>query len=375
MRMEEQESPLPKTRTLRTRKTATKPLISIIIPVCLPWYIQTCLDSIKSSDYDNIEVIVVINSFSRGLIEKILFEIEKAALNHTIKEKIKIIKVDEALGFAAACNLGFSQSRGKYILFLNDDSTIEKNLISEMSALFEKDSNIACAQPKILSHNDKKHFDYAGAAGGFIDLYGVPFCAGRIFDTIEEDHGQYDDIKNIFWASGVCLFCRRTVLEKVGLFQEKFFSHMEEIDLAFRISKKGYKIILNPKVRAYHMGAQTSQKLNINSDFLKYRNNLMMIFINFEIADLMKIIIPRFSLDVLNFFNRVRECKKMQALNILKAYWSVVREMRYILSKRRYFSAGNKKCLKVGIYPKSIAILYKLKGFKRFYQIRGMFNA
>jgi GT2 family glycosyltransferase len=353
----------------------TKPLISIIIPVCLPEHIQTCLNSIKSSDYNNIEVIVVINSFSKCFIGKILSEIGKATSNHIIKEKIKIIKVNETLGFAAACNLGFSQSRGEYILFLNDDSIIEENLISEMIALCEKDPNIACAQPKILSFKDRKHFDYAGAAGGFIDLYGVPFCAGRIFDSIEEDHGQYDNIKNLFWASGTCLFSRRTVLEQVGLFQEKFFSHMEEIDLAFRILKKGYKIILNPKVRAYHMGAQTSKKLNINSDFLKYRNNLMMIFINFEIADLMKIIIPRIFLDTLNFLTRICKREVMQASNILKAYWAVIRETKYILHKRRQLPATDNRYLEVGVCSKSIAILYKLKGMKHFYQIKGMFNA
>jgi hypothetical protein len=353
----------------------TKPLISIVVPVCFPEHVQTCLNSIKSSDYDNIEVIVVINSFSKWFIEKILSEIEKVTSNHTIKEKIKIIKVNETLGFAAACNLGFSRSRGEYILFLNDDSMIEENLISEMIALFEKDPKIACAQPKILSLQDKKYFDYAGAAGGFIDLYGVPFCAGRIFDTIEEDRGQYDNIKNIFWASGACLFCRKNVLEEVGLFREKFFSHMEEIDLAFRILKKGYKIILHPKVRAYHMGAQTSKKLNINSDFLKYRNNLMMIFINFEKADVMKIIIPRFSLDALNFLTRIYRCEGMQALNILKAYCAVIREIKYILNKRKMLPTSSGNYLKIGVCPKSIAILYKLKGMKHFYQLRRVLNA
>ena len=197
------EQKLSLTETLRVkekREPKSGPTVSIVIPVCIPDNIQACLNAIKLSNYPNIEVIITINSPSKLTIKKILSEIEKAVSNHSIRKRLMVIKVNRALGFAAACNLGFSHSKGKYVLFLNDDAIITDNLINELVEACEASPNIACVQPKILSFRDKKHFDYSGAAGGFIDFYGIPFCAGRIFETIEEDHGQYDDIEAVSYT-------------------------------------------------------------------------------------------------------------------------------------------------------------------------------
>ena len=407
--MSEQKLSLIETlRVKEKRETKSDPTVSIVIPVCIPDNIQACLNAIKLSNYPNIEVIITINSPSKRTIKEILSEIEKAVSNHPIKKRLRIIKVNRALGFAAACNLGFSHSKGRYVLFLNDDTIIADNLINELVEACEANPNIACIQPKILSFRDKKSFDYSGAAGGFIDLYGTPFCAGRIFETVEEDYGQYDDIEDICWASGACILCRKSVLDetkafqeeffahmeeidlslrilkkgykivlnpKTKVFQEEFFAHMEEIDLSLRILKKGYKIVLNPKTKVYHMGEKTTKKLNINSDFLKYRNNLMMILINFRGTHLVKIILPRIFMDLLNFLVRVYKREKILALNIPKAYFSILKGMRYILQRRRQFSNnGYQNYLRI-IFPKSIAILYYLKGFKYFHQLRRFFNA
>lgn len=374
--MSEQKLSLIETLRVKEKKgTKFDPTVSIVIPVCIPDNIQACLNAIKLSNYPNIEVIITINSPSKRTIKEILSEIEKAVSNHPIKKRLRIIKVNRALGFAAACNLGFSHSKGRYVLFLNDDTIIADNLINELVEACEANPNIACIQPKILSFRDKKSFDYSGAAGGFIDLYGTPFCAGRIFETVEEDYGQYDDIENICWASGACIFCRKSVLDETKAFQEEFFAHMEEIDLSLRILKKGYKIVLNPKTKVYHMGEKTTKKLNINSDFLKYRNNLMMILINFRGTHLVKIILPRIFMDLLNFLVRVYKREKILALNIPKAYFSILKGMRYILQRRRQFSNnGYQNYLRI-IFPKSIAILYYLKGFKYFHQLRRFFNA
>ena len=372
------EQKLSLTETLRVkekRKKKSAPTVSIVIPVCIPDNIQACLNAIKLSNYPNIEVIITINSPSKLTIKKIMSEIEKTVSNHPIRKRLRVIKVNRVLGFAAACNLGFSHSKGKYVLFLNDDAIITDNLINELVEACEANPNIACIQPKILSFRDKKYFDYSGAAGGFIDLYGIPFCAGRIFETIEEDYGQYDDIEDICWASGACVLCRKSVLDEIKVFQEEFFAHMEEIDLSLRILKRGYRIVLNPKTRVYHMGEETTKKLNINNDFLKYRNNLMMILINFERTHLAKIILPRIFMDLLNFLIRVCKREKILALNIPKAYFSILKGMRYILQRRRQFSGNSYQNYLRIIFPKSIAILYYLKGFKYFHQVRRFFNA
>lgn len=336
-----------------------------------------CLQSIGRTKYPNLEIIILVNS-SPDVITQIVSNIERvvAGFPTSMKKRTKIIINQEALGYAVACNRGFKYSAGKYVIFLNDDVVVEPNWIDRLVKIAKEDSNIACVQPKILSLHNSNCFDYAGAAGGFIDVYGVPFCAGRVFDVIEEDRGQYDDIYEIFWASGVALFCRSSIIAEVGLFDEEFFSYMEEIDFAFRVLQSDYRIVFASGAKVYHLGAVTSEKMNVDRDFLSYRNNILMILKNYELKDLMAVILPRFFLDMFNFLGRLRSGKVKRAMNIPRAYFNLITDkLRYALMERarvRRLKNVDNHFLKRRTLPKSVALLYKLRGFLYFHQMKNL---
>ena len=353
------------------------PRVSIIIPVSIPDSIEMCLRSITKTRYPNLEIIVIVNAapdFITQIVSNAECAVESFPTN--MKKKIKIIVYQEALGYAAACNRGFKYSRGKYVIFLNDDAMVEPNWVDRLVRIGEEKPNVACVQPKILSLNNPDSFDYAGAAGGFIDVYGVPFCAGRIFDVIEKDRGQYNDVDEIFWASGVALFCRSSAIAEVGLFDEEFFSYMEEIDFAFRILHRGYKIVFASDAKVYHLGAVTARKMSLNSDFLSYRNNLLMLLKNYELKDLARVIIFRLFLDMFNFLERLHEGKVKEAINIPRAYFSLITEkLRHAFMERmrvRSLENVDSSHIKERMLPKSVALLYGLRGFLYFYQLRNL---
>jgi len=361
----------------KEKSPSQHPRVSIIIPVSIPDNIEVCLRSIVKTKYPNLEIILVVNA-APDVITQTVSNVEYAMGNFSasIKNRTKIVVYQEALGYAAACNRGFKGSTGEYVIFLNDDVVVEPSWVDRLVRVCEKNFNIACVQPKILSLRNMDSFDYAGAAGGFIDVYGVPFCAGRVFDVIEKDQGQYNNIEEIFWASGVALFCRSSVIAEVGLFDEEFFSYMEEIDFAFRVLHRGYRIVFAPSVKVHHLGAATSKKMNLDSDFLSYRNNLLMLLKNYELRDLARVMMPRFFLDIFNFLERLRDGNVKKAINIPRAYFSLMAEkLRYAFTERarvRRLKNLESDHIKERMLPKSVAILYGLRGFLYFHQLRNL---
>jgi GT2 family glycosyltransferase len=353
------------------------PRVSIIVPVSIPDNIEMCLRSIERTKYPNLEIVVIVNG-SPDVIAHIVSNLERAVASFptSMKKRTKIIVHQEALGYAVACNRGFKDSTGKYVIFVNDDAVVEPNCVGRLVRVGEKDSNIACVQPKILSFHNPDSFEYAGAAGGFIDFYGVPFCAGRIFDVIEKDRGQYNNINEIFWASGVALFCRSSIIVEVGLFDEEFFSYMEEIDFAFRVLRAGYRIVFASAAKVFHLGSVTAKKMKVDRDFLSYRNNILMLLKNYELKDLMSVILPRLFMDTFNFVERLRNRKVKRAMNIPRAYLDlIIHKLRYICTERvrlRRLKNVDSDHVKKRIFPKSIALLYKLRRFVYFHQIRNL---
>jgi GT2 family glycosyltransferase len=164
-----------------------------------------------------------------------------------------------------------------YFILLNSDVEVQAGWLEPMVNLLEANKNVAACQPKILSYNNRGLFDYAGAAGGWIDKYGYPFAMGRIFDICEEDHGQYDEVRDIFWASGAALFIRSSVFSEMKGFDEYFFAHQEEIDLCWRIQMAGWQISSCPQSVVYHVGGGTLPRGNSRKTFLNFRNNLVML--------------------------------------------------------------------------------------------------
>ena len=194
--------------------------------------------------------------------------------------EIGLIVLPKNYGYAEGYNQALKQINCKYYVLLNSDVEVSANWLPPLIKLLEVNPDIAASQPKILSYNEKNNFEYAGAAGGYIDYFGYPFCRGRIISNIEQDLGQYDDTKKIFWASGACLAIKSEAFHKIGGFDGDFFAHMEEIDLCWRLQLAGYEIQYTSLSTVYHVGGGTLHKSNPFKTYLNFRNGLWMIFKN-----------------------------------------------------------------------------------------------
>lgn len=190
---------------------------------------------------------------------------------------VRVIRLDSNYGFAGGYNRALKEVDSEYVLLLNSDVEVTAGWWQPLVEVLDRESDVAAVAPKLLADMDRTKFEYAGASGGFIDYLGYPFCRGRILSNVETDNGQYDDRRDIFWASGAALCCRREVFEDLGGFDDDFFAHMEEIDLQWRMQLAGWRIVVEPKSVVYHLGGGTlpasSRKI-----FLNHRNNLAMLF-------------------------------------------------------------------------------------------------
>lgn len=210
---------------------------------------------------------------------------------------IRLIRLDQNYGFAEGYNRALQQVDATYVVLLNSDVEVTEGWLSILTDYMDKHLHIAACQPKILSQQNKSYFEYAGAAGGFIDRYGYPFCRGRIFDCLEVDNGQYDEVIPIFWASGAAFMIRLDIYRKEGGLDSRFFAHMEEIDLCWRIRSRGYEIHCVPGSVVYHVGGGTLKKENPHKTFLNFRNNLLMLYKNLPDRELTKVMRIRWYLD------------------------------------------------------------------------------
>ena len=211
--------------------------------------------------------------------------------------QVKIIQNTANHGFAGGYNEGLKKIDAEIYCLLNSDVEVTENWLKPVLDLFQKDLKIAAVQPKILDYNRKNFFEFAGAAGGFIDNLGYPYCRGRVFENIEEDKGQFDDETEIFWASGCCLFIRSEDFWKQNGFDARFFAHQEEIDLCWRLKNDGKRIFYTGKSTVYHVGGGTLNKQSAQKTFLNMRNNLSMLVKNLPSSDVVWIIFSRLVLD------------------------------------------------------------------------------
>lgn len=210
---------------------------------------------------------------------------------------LRIIQNDSNGGFSKGYNDALKQVEAQHYCLLNSDIEVTPHWIEPIMKMMDDDSNIAAVQPKILSFYEKSKFEYAGAAGGYLDFLGYPFCRGRVFDSIEEDKGQYDSPKQVFWATGAALFVRSDIYHQLGGLDEDFFAHMEEIDFCWRINNLGYKIMIEPKSVVYHVGGGTLPKNNAFKTYLNFRNNLFLLLKNLPKHRILITFFMRFFLD------------------------------------------------------------------------------
>ena len=213
-------------------------------------------------------------------------------------DRIKVIKLNKNYGYAKGYNIGLKNINAEIICLLNNDVEVSKNWTEPIIQQFKKEKNTAVIQPKLKNQEDKRYFDYAGAAGGFLDKYGYPYCNGRIYNVVDTDENQYEKIYDIFWASGACFFMRKKYFEAAGKFDEKFWAHMEEIDLCWRLKNMGFDIKYNYKSTVFHVNAATLKKENYRKTYYNFRNQLYMLTKN-SCDNLFLILFEKFFVDLL----------------------------------------------------------------------------
>ncbi len=213
-------------------------------------------------------------------------------------DRIKVIKLNKNYGYAKGYNIGLKNINAEIICLLNNDVEVSKNWTEPIIQQFKKEKNTAVIQPKLKNQEDKRYFDYAGAAGGFLDKYGYPYCNGRIYNVVDTDENQYEKIYDIFWASGACFFMRKKYFEAAGKFDEKFWAHMEEIDLCWRLKNMGFDIKYNYKSTVYHVNAATLKTENYRKTYYNFRNQLYMLTKN-SCDNLFLILFEKFFVDLL----------------------------------------------------------------------------
>lgn len=259
--------------------------------VILNWngtdYLRQFLPSVFTTSYPNYQVVVVDNGSTDNSVAMLRAEFPA----------VKIIELSENYGFAKGYNEGLKNITADYYALLNSDVEITADWAGHIITLMEGDREIAACQPKILQYANKQYFEYAGAAGGYIDSFGYPFARGRVFDFCEKDTGQYDAVSEVFWASGAAMFVRADIWHRLNGLDEYFFAHQEEIDFCWRIHHLGYKVYACPLSVVYHVGGGTLPKGNEKKVYLNFRNNLIMLAKNLPPVKRVVIILFRMVLD------------------------------------------------------------------------------
>lgn len=273
---------------------------------------------------------------------------------------VRVIRLDRNYGFAGGYNRALREVKSEYVLLLNSDVEVTAGWWQPLVEVLDTESDVAAVAPKLLADMERTKFEYAGAAGGFIDYLGYPFCRGRILSNVEEDRGQYDNRRDIFWASGAAMCCRRELFESLGGFDEDFFAHMEEIDLQWRMQLAGWRIVVEPKSVVYHLGGGTlpasSRKI-----FLNHRNNLAMLFKCASPMQRAVVAVVRPATDMLEALVNLVTLHPQRAWAIVRA-WGEFIAWHGVLSRKRKAVVRTKKV--DNIYRNSIVLRYIFGGRK-----------
>lgn len=277
---------------------------------------------------------------------------------------VKIIETGDNLGFAGGYNSALSDLKEEFFVLLNSDVEVTANWLKPLVELLDTDLNVAVCQPKILQYDNQSHFEYAGAAGGFIDKFGFPFCRGRIFETCEEDDGQYDQPIEVFWATGACMFVRNDVFKQLGGLDEDFFAHMEEIDFCWRVKRAGMKVMAQPNSTVYHVGGGTLSKSNPRKTFLNFRNGLELLLKNLPASKLIQVMFVRMVFDGIAAFKFLFSKQPKDFAAVFKAHMAFYGRIGKTFKKR----SGNFVPV-TGIYKRSIVLDHFLRGIKKFNEL------
>ena len=354
------------------------------------------LDEIKKIDKPNPKITIAILNFNGSeLLESYLpmmeyssgiYEFEILVIDNKsddlsvdfVKEwypEVKLAELSKNYGFAEGYNKGLKDIETEYIAIINSDVMVTENWLDPILLAFEQDKNIGVVQPLILSLEDKAKFEYAGAAGGYLDMFGYPFCRGRIFNKIESNNGQYDHDAEIFWASGAALVCKTKAFKALGGFDGGFFAHQEEIDLCWRFKQAGYKIKCVGSSKVYHVGGGTLDYNDPRKDFLNFRNNLYLLTKNENLINLVWLIPSKLILDGIAGIKFLLEGKPMAMAAVIKAHLSFYIHLPLVMERRNkeqmliYRNKINKPNMK-GKYTGSIVWKYFVEGLEKFSDLK-----
>lgn len=249
--------------------------------------------------------------------------------------QIQLVINDKNYGFAEGYNKALAHVEADYYVILNSDVEVTPNWIEPVVELMESDEKIAICQPKLLSHINRENFEYAGGAGGFIDRFGYPFCRGRVFSTLEKDEGQYDDVREVFWATGAAMFVKASLFHKLGGFDGDFFAHMEEIDFCWRAKNSGYKVMYCPASKIYHVGGGTLPPSSPFKTFLNFRNNFALLYKNLRRISIAYVFPARIVLDYVAAVRFLTEGKPKEFWAVVRAHFAFYRMVPSLTRKRR----------------------------------------
>lgn len=283
--------------------------------------------------------------------------------------QVRTIILDRNYGFAEGYNRALAQIEAEYFILLNSDVEVKGDWVSPLLQYMDVHPEVAACQPKILSWDVPSKFEYAGAAGGYIDALGYPYCRGRIFNTVEEDTGQYDTVRSVFWATGAALMVRSAVYREVGGLDGRFFAHMEEIDFCWRLRARGYGIVCVPASVVYHVGGGTLPKENPHKTYLNFRNNLYMLYKNLPDKRLKKVLWLRYGLDAVAALQFLLKGEVRSARAVLKAHQDFRKHKQELYASR----VENLSCTVIAPVPEmshsSILWTYYLKGWRKYSEL------
>ncbi len=327
--------------------------------VILNWNTQDILNTylpsvVKYSTQPNVEIVVADNGSSD----------DSVAFVREHYPQITIIELKENYGFAGGYNKALEQVNADYYILLNSDVEVSEGWIDPVINRMENNKGIAACMPRIRSYTEKDKFEYAGAAGGYIDKFGFPFCRGRILDDVEVDNDQYDTASEVFWATGACMFVRAEAYHDVNGFDADFFAHMEEIDLCWRFKNRGYQVWYEPESIVYHLGGGTLPYDSPKKLYLNFRNNLWLLYKNLPEENLRKTIVLRMVFDGVAALKFVAEGKLFGLSSVAKAHQDFYYGLKVLKQKRAQLPVRNRNTK--GMYQRSIVFDFYLRKKRRF---------
>lgn len=331
--------------------SSTPPLVSIII---VTWnarpLLERFLPSVVATAYQPLEIILADNASTDGSAEWVA----------RTYPSVKIVRHPENWAFCRGNNQAFPHASGSYVVLLNNDVEVPPGWLGPLVESMEHNPEVGALQPKLLQYEHRDRFEYAGGAGGYLDRLGYPFTRGRIFFSMERDVGQYDDARDVFWATGAALMLRRKALEQVGLLDEQFFMHMEEIDLCWRLWRHGWRVRVEPRSTVYHLGGGSLPQGDPTKTYYNFRNSLLMLYKNLPPRAWRRTFPLRALLDGTALLRALARGQLREASAILRAY----RDAHQL--KNAYRSLRPRHCVAGPYYRGSIVLDYFLFGRRRF---------